>query len=204
MKVYEVGPFQEFSINGENVSDTRDFSSFERDMRTYLPEFPITRKGLMHDVASRFPEEVLYILEAGCGIGGLLIDLKDAAESEKINACTTGVTMDPNHARRAHNSNIDTMIIGSVQNYFKRGGRNSYHLLVDYYGAASYDWPPYGATTLPIYFSLLKRRGIAILGSSLVLGLQDPQQEIGVRNKFIAKCGFTIISSANGFSVLEK
>lgn len=205
MKIYETGPFQKFVINGEGVSDSRNFNNLERDIRTYLPEFILTRESLIYDLSCRFPGHVLDVIEGGCGLGGLLIDLKNSAIREGIEINTTGVTLDPDHVKRVQNSNIDVMIIGSVQNHFKDGrGRSSYHLVLDYYGAESYDWNPYGGTTLPIYYNLLKKGGIAVLGSSLVLGFQDPQREIATRNQFISKCGFTIIASANGFSILEK
>lgn len=205
MRVHETGRTTSFVIQGEGVSDTRDLTSLSQDLARYLPEYTFSPENLIYNLRSRFPHGILNVLEGGCGVGALLVELKNTARRLKVPINTTGITLDPEHPKRARNSNIDLMVVGNVQDYFRSMWfKPSYHLVIDYYGALSYDWPPFGRSVLPVYYEILKPGGTAIVGSTLVLGLLNPIAEIAERNSYIASCGFEISASNNGFAILRK
>ncbi len=123
-------------------------------------------------IAFIFEEEsVISLLDGGCGEGNMLAEIK--SQQEKIGKFieTTGVTMEPEQEEILARKNIDTIFIGSVQEYYERlRGQKKFHFIIDSSGAAYHDFGidsngtlTEGETIIPLYADILYPKGRAFL-----------------------------------------
>jgi len=113
----------------------------------------------------------ISVLDGGCGEGNMLAEVK--SQQEKIGKFveTTGVTMEPEQEEILVSKNIDTIFIGSVQEYYERiRGQKKFHFIIDSSGAAYHDFGSdsngtliQGETIIPIYADILYPNGRAFL-----------------------------------------
>ncbi|GIW61959.1 MAG: hypothetical protein KatS3mg089_0811 [Patescibacteria group bacterium] len=128
--------------------------------------------GELKKIASIFEDApAISVLDGGCGEGNMLADLK--SQQAKIGKFveTTGVTMEPEQEEILASKNIDTIFIGSVQEYYERiRGQKKFHFIIDSSGAAYHDFGSdsdgtltQGETIIPIYTDILYPKGRAFL-----------------------------------------
>lgn len=203
-EVIFTGPTREFVARGEGVSDQRNLIDYEEVAKKDI-ENPMVFEQIIDRLSVKFPDEPLEILEAGCGYGFALDDIKRKVRSRGLEARTTGATLDEKHSSTTGKTRdqIDELIIGSVQQHFKEGKFTTrFHFIFDFFGAIFFDRN--GTQLIPIYSQLLVPGGELIYVDMML----DPRiwgdshsgiaKHSGIRNEALARL------KTNGLRTIEQ
>ncbi|MBI4039875.1 hypothetical protein HY389_00785 [Candidatus Daviesbacteria bacterium] len=144
------------------VIESRNLDTINHEL--YANNFPLRIQDVLGNVAAQFDgESPLYILEGGSGYGNILGGIKDFLRIHGREAHTTGATKNLAHIPFSRDNNIDRLIVGQLEKYYRGSVPDVYHLIIDYCGAVFYDTACNrvldGATMLPLYARLLRPGG---------------------------------------------
>lgn len=160
-RAIEIGPYDyhsEFIPQSEYVSERRSLYKMENEMREV--GFFFSFEDHLREVAGTFPKtDAIEVLDSGCGEGIALWDLKWIAEKIGQPIATTGISMARRHMINLENRLVDKPVIGTIQNYFVRGGFDRpIHFILDYHGALGNSLE----SIIGIYANVLERKGTGL------------------------------------------
>lgn len=130
----------------------------------------------LRKVALQFPDAPsISVIDGGCGYGLMLEEMRSLEPYIGKKIDTTGVTLEEEEAENLSQKDIDSIFIGSVQEYYKKmNGQKKFHFILDSHGAAYYDWGKgvewmvkEGENIIPLYADLLYPQGRAFLSFAL-------------------------------------
>jgi hypothetical protein len=191
---------------------TRTFADVEKTIAEYGTTFSFAEE--LKRLATVFPDAPkLSLLDGGCGEGVMLSEIKPLQGFIGKPVETTGVTMEQEQADILAKKDIDSVFIGSVQEYYNQiKDQQKFHFILDSSGAVYHDFGDdtergmtEGETIIPIYADLLVPRGRAFMSFLYLHPLwgESPRRNILTT---IANNNLDVISEMgnHGYLLVEK
>ncbi|MBU2632581.1 hypothetical protein KKG52_02585 [Patescibacteria group bacterium] len=193
-------------------SSSRNVAQIEKDL--WKVDFNFSFSSYLRELALEFGDKPIKIFDSGCGYGNAAGDFKKILETEGVEVVTAGITMSPFHIYRATRENrIDKLFVGSVEKFAQQAPQEEFHFILDFHGPTRYcvgtNVLQEGAVTFPLYSSMLKKGGSALIVCPNVRELDEPIDYLskGIAQntlRLLDKSGFDMIRRAKDIALVVK